>query len=112
MTQKPDFDTCIEVLQDAPDITTGDLSDFLDDGSATLPTTDQWREHWQGMPDFVQEEKKPYKKMNICFQTKEDFEQFRKLLDQPMTDKTKAIWYPAFEREKNSLYTWFEDATE
>jgi len=40
MTQKPDFDTCIEVLQDAPDITTGDLSDFLGDDDS-LPTTDQ-----------------------------------------------------------------------
>jgi hypothetical protein len=109
--KKPDFDTCLEVLQEAPDLTNGDLSSFLDDGES-LPSTDQWQEHWKGMPDFVQEEKKPYKKVNVCFQNKEDYEKFRALMDQPMTDKTKTIWFPPLDREKNSLYSWFEDATE
>jgi hypothetical protein len=109
MSKKPDFDDCLEVLQEVPEDLSNDLSSFLGDDNVI---TDNWRDHWKGMPDFVQEEKKPYKKINVCFQNKEDFEAFRVLLSQPMTEKTKTIWYPAFDREKNSLFAWIEDETE
>lgn len=102
------FDDCLEVLDlETPVNTSGDLMDFLEEEEA-LPTSDNWKEHWKGMPEFQQEEKKPYKKLNVCFQTKEDFDEFRKLLGQTMTDKTKTIWYPPFDREKNSLFSWVE----
>ena len=108
MTDKPKFDDCLEILDvNKPEDTSGDLSAFLDE-ETELPQTDGWKEHWQGMPDFHQEEKKPYKKLNVCFQTKEDFDAFRKLLGQTMTEKTKTIWYPPYDREKNSLFSWVE----
>ena len=109
MIKKPDFDDCVEVLQEGVKDTTSDLSAFLGEDEVI---TDNWRDHWKGMPEFVQEDKKPYKKINVCFQTKEDFEAFRALMQQPITDKTKTIWYPPFDREKNSLFTWVEDEAE
>lgn len=107
MTKKPEFETCLDVL-DTPSekALQGDLSSFLD-GEEKI--SEQWQDHWQGMPEFEQENKKPYKKLNVCFQTKEDFVQFRELMGQPMTEKTKTIWYPPFEREANSLFSWIED---
>lgn len=110
MTDKPKFEDCLEVLQESPEDPSNDLSAFLDGEDEVI--TEHWRDHWKGMPEFVQEEKKPYKKINVCFQTKEDFDAFRKLLNQPMTDKTKTIWYPPFDREKNSLFAWIEDESE
>ena len=109
MIKKPDFDDCVEVLQDGVKDTTSDLSAFLGEDEVM---TDNWRDHWKGMPEFVQEDNKPYKKINVCFQTKEDVEAFRALMQQPITDKTKTIWYPPFDREKNSLFTWVEDEAE
>ena len=110
MTDKPKFEDCLEVLQESPQDPSNDLSAFLDGEDEVI--TEHWRDHWKGMPEFVQEEKKPYKKINVCFQTKEDFDAFRKLQNQPMTDKTKTIWYPPFDREKNSLFAWIEDESE
>jgi hypothetical protein len=33
-------------------------------------------------------------------------------MQQSITEKTKTIWYPPFDREKNSLFAWIEDETE
>lgn len=106
MSKKPDFETCLELL-DTPseEALASDLSSFIDDDSVS----ELWQDHWKGMPEFEQENKKPYKKLNVCFQSKEDFIEFRNLMEQPITEKTKTIWYPAFEREANSLFSWVED---
>lgn len=106
MSNKPDFETCLEVLDTPSSDINNDLSSFLD-GDDHI--SEQWQDHWKGMPEFEQENKKPYKKLNVCFQTKEDFEKFRVLIGQTMTEKTKTIWYPAFDREANSLFAWIED---
>lgn len=103
MSNKPDFDAGLNALDENPD---NDLSQFLE-GDDKI--SEHWEDHWKGMPEFEQENKNPYKKLNVCFQTKEDFVKFRELMDQPMTEKTKTIWYPAFEREANSLFSWVED---
>lgn len=107
MTNKDDvkFDACLEVLDqdDGP----GDLSSFLGDEDQVL--SDNWQEHWKGMPDFVQENKKPFKRMNISFRTREDFLEFQRVIGQEMTEKTKSIWYPELEVEKNALTRWFVD---
>lgn len=111
--KKVDFEDCLDVLLTPPkEAVASDLSDFLGGDDDALPTTDDSKEHWKGMPEFVQETKKPFKKINVCFQTKEDFEEFRKLMDQPMTEKTKTIWFPLFDREKNSLFSWVENDSE
>jgi hypothetical protein len=66
-----------------------------------------WIKEWQDMPEFIQSKtEKEYHKVTIRFANKEDLESFAKLIDQTITNKTKAIWYPKIERglNANKLY--------
>lgn len=49
---------------------------------------------WDGMPEFIQEKKEPYKKLIIRFETEKDYQEFAELIDQKLTPKTKSIWHP------------------
>lgn len=49
---------------------------------------------WVGMPEFIQEEKKPYQSIIVRFSSKEDVEEFSKIIGQKLTNKTKSIWHP------------------
>ena len=69
----------------------------------------EWTKHWKGMPEFENEDNPPFKKLIISFRTKEDYEEFAKIIDQNLTEKTKSIWHPALDREANSLMRWVED---
>ena len=53
-----------------------------------------WEEHWQGMPEFVQEDKMPLKTIYVHFKSEQDIEAFAKLVKQKITLRTKFIWYP------------------
>lgn len=82
-----------------------DLSSFL--GLEDAPEK-EWQKHWVGMPEFVQEDKHAYKELKISFRTKEDYEDFAKIIGQKLTEKTKSIWHPHLDRTKNSLLRWIE----
>ena len=64
------------------------MSGFFDD----LP--EPWEEEWQGMPEFVQEDKMPFRTIYVHFENQQDLEEFAELVDQRITSKTKFIWYP------------------
>lgn len=86
----------------------GSLSDFL--GMDDLEGTGkEWKKHWVGMPEFVQEDNPPYKKIYVSFRNEEDYMEFAKLVDQNLSDKTKSIWYPKLNRDENSLKRWIEE---
>ena len=53
-----------------------------------------WEEHWQGMPEYNQKDKKPWKTIFVHFSSEKDMFDFAKLVDQKMTTRTKFIWYP------------------
>ena len=53
-----------------------------------------WRKEWVGMPEFIQEERKPYSTIIVRCETKEDLEDFSKIIGQKLTMKTKSIWHP------------------
>jgi len=55
---------------------------------------DDWKSHWQGMPEFVQEKQEPFAKIIVRFETEEDLQEFSKLIGQKLTAKTKSIWHP------------------
>ena len=75
----------------------------------------EWEQHWVEMPEFEQEDKDHYKTVYIHFRTKEDFEEFSKLITKhidsntKLSEKTKSFWYPKLDRTKNSLLRWIED---
>ena len=56
---------------------------------------------WEGMPEFKQDDKMPYRQIIISFENEGDVENFSTLLNQNITDKTKSLWYP--KKEKNIL---------
>jgi len=49
---------------------------------------------WKDMPEFIQEKQEPFAKIIIRFETKENLQEFSKLINQKLTEKTKSIWFP------------------
>ncbi len=101
-----EYENCIGIRDETYE--EPDLSDFLGDDVVDNPDK-EWKKHWVGMPAFEQEDNPPYKKIIVSFRTKEDYEEFAKIIDQPLTEKTKSIWHPRLDRTENSLLRWIEE---
>lgn len=66
-------------------------------------------QEWVDMPEFVQENQKPFSKIIFRFATEEDLNAFSKLIGQKLTPKTKSAWYPELERGKNAAKRWIQE---
>ena len=97
------YESLIGVKEDVDHHAT--LADFL---GVEENERKEWEKHWIGMPEYVQEDNPPYKKILISFRTEEDYDEFAKLIGQNLTIKTKSIWYPKLDRDENSLKRWIE----
>ncbi len=53
-----------------------------------------WNKEWKDMPEFIQEKKEPYSKIIIRFDSEEDLQDFARIINQKLTNKTKSIWHP------------------
>lgn len=73
----------------------------------TEKNPNHWKKHWLEMPDFEQEEKKPYKTVHVFFRTDKDVEDFKEAIDQDFTT-AKSIWHPKLEITQNKLLRWIE----
>jgi hypothetical protein len=63
---------------------------------------------WDHMPEFVQPDEEPYACIDVEFRTEEDFKEFNKLIEQEnLNEKSKATWYPARDRFRNSSLRYF-----
>lgn len=70
----------------------------------------EWKKHWVGMPSYEYiEDNGPYRSVNFKFRNENDYLEFSKRIDQPLSDKTKAIWHPKLERTPNYLLRWIEE---
>jgi len=58
---------------------------------------ERWREHWKGMPEFVQEDLTPHRTIYVHFESNEDVSAFSDLIGQTITPLTKTLWYPEAE---------------
>jgi hypothetical protein len=67
-------------------------------------------DEWKDMPEFVQERQDPYAKIIIRFETKEDLEEFAKLINQKLTQKTKSIWHPELQRGIHSAKRYVDES--
>ena len=65
-------------------------------------TSDEWKE----MPEFNQEDVGSYRQLIISFRNKKDLDEFLKIINQRITNKTKSIWFPPDDREKPANYLW------
>ena len=64
--------------------------------------SEEWKELWKDMPEFVQEKQEPYSKIIFRFRNEEDLQEFANLIGQKLTNKTKSAWYPQLVRGINS----------
>ena len=89
------------------------IFDFMDldeeEKEQLLDEDHDWEEHWVGMPEFVQEDNPPYKKIFMNFRNEADYKEFAKLIGQNLTEKTKSIWYPKLNIDDNMLKRWIEE---
>ena len=49
---------------------------------------------WKDMPEFIQEDKSPIKQLIVSFKNYDDYKDFAKLINQPLTPKTQSVWFP------------------
>lgn len=80
-----------------------------DDEREPVDLNPDWKKHWKGMPAFTQNTNEPYHKCYISFRNKEDLEEFAKVIDQNISEKTKSLWYPKLDRTGNALVRWIEE---
>lgn len=69
----------------------------------------EWKKHWKQMPEFVQEDNPPYKTIYVHFRKEEHYTEFATKVNQPLSDKTKSIWYPELDRTANAKLRWVQD---
>jgi len=55
---------------------------------------EEWEKEWIGMPEFVQNKQEAYAQIIIRFNCENDLQEFADKIKQPLTRKTKSIWYP------------------
>jgi hypothetical protein len=71
----------------------------------------KWSEHWQGMPEFIQEDCPPYRTVHIMFRTEEHYKDFAKRIGQKhLSEKSKSIWHPKLEITANRLLRWVDES--
>ena len=68
----------------------------------------KWKKEWIGMPEFVQEDLEPIQQIIISFATREDVQDFSKLIRQKLTHKTKSVWYPKVDNENLLKYLYVD----
>ncbi len=51
-------------------------------------------DHYDGMPDFDNDDLTAFQTIKVHFASRENREKFAKLIGQKITDQTKSIWYP------------------
>ncbi|MBT5355787.1 MAG: hypothetical protein HOK95_04225 [Candidatus Marinimicrobia bacterium] len=65
---------------------------------------------WDDMPEFIQEDNEAPLVLKIRFRNDKDIRDFADLIGQPqITNKTKSIWYPVLDRNRNSLLRWMDE---
>lgn len=65
-------------------------------------TQTDWQAEWNGMPEFVQDDLTPFRVINLRFRNEKDVQEFARLVDQIITPKQKALWFPKAEHRKAS----------
>jgi len=53
-----------------------------------------WKDNWQGMPEYSHEKLEPWQSIYVHFKTQEDRQTFATLVGQALHSNTKFIWHP------------------
>ena len=94
-------------------VETGDFSlEDLTGEKLVEVASENWKDHWKGMPEFEQD-KEHHQKIMVKFLTEKDMLEFGERIGVKVTPRTRGIWYPAPEGVRESyLYRWFEGEDE
>ena len=65
---------------------------------------------WVNMPEFVQEDLTPFRVINVRFRNEEDVQEFARLMQQEITPKQKALWFPFAEFRRASHLRWVDES--
>jgi hypothetical protein len=52
------------------------------------------KKEWEGMPEFAQEDMDAFRRIILKFDSEEDVQKFGKVLNQNISENTKAMWFP------------------
>jgi hypothetical protein len=68
---------------------------------------DLYEKEWQDMPEFIMIPEVPILTIKISFKTKDDIEQFEKLINQKIYFNRENYWYPKLNRSafSNQIYS-------
>ena len=87
----------------------GDASfDELFGADITTTVSQNWKDHWKGMPDFVQEAEVK-KSVTVNFRSEEDYQKFQDVIGVKIGPRSKSCWYPAVDEDQNFLYRWVDE---
>ena len=91
-------DPSLQLFSNADNEQESDAADIGEQG--LLFDTDEflaWKEHWQGMPEYIHEDLTPWKSVIVHFESREDMVAFSALIEQTLTEKTQSVWFPKAE---------------
>jgi hypothetical protein len=60
---------------------------------------DDWKDHWQSMPEFIQDDLTPFKTIHVHFENQKHVDRFAKLVGQKITPDTRYIYYPKAKKD-------------
>uniref|UniRef100_A0A6C0JTQ8 Uncharacterized protein n=1 Tax=viral metagenome TaxID=1070528 RepID=A0A6C0JTQ8_9ZZZZ len=106
MIESTKYDSCLDVS--SSDRKISDFMDLSETEKEELFIDKEWKKYWINMPEFVQEDKPPHRRIILNFRSEDDYQNFAKLIEQNLTEKTKSIWYPKLEKDDNFLKRWIE----
>ena len=69
-----------------------------------------WRKEWKDMPEFFQEDLTPFRVLNLRFRNEEDVQEFARLVEQVITPKQKALWFPFAEFRRASHLRYVDES--
>lgn len=75
-------------------------------------TKEEIIESWNGMPEFVNTQKNEYQLIKVRFRNADDVQEFAKLVDQNLTEKTKSIWFPKLEEHVDDKFRYIDEFME
>jgi hypothetical protein len=82
-----------------------------DDGQLPLlEASEWWEEHWQDMPEFVQDDMEPFKTVHVHFANAEDLAAFAKLVGQTqIMGQINYMWYPPIPMRRTSHLRYVDE---
>lgn len=86
-----------------------ELSRLLSDGTEAGDI--DARKEWGGMPSFEQADKTSAYQCVVHFKTLEDMQEFARRIEQPMTERTRSVWFPPDEIGRIADKRWEGDTS-